>query len=117
MEVLTAKEFKEKVFDYEKNNTWKFDGEIPVIVDFYADWCGPCKALGPIMEQLSKEYSGKVNIYKVDTEASPDLASLFAIRSIPSILFIPKEGKPTMAAGLMPKESLKQAIKDVLNVN
>ena len=89
---------------------------MPTIIDFYADWCGPCKALSPILEEIAKEYEGKVEIYKVDTEESPELSAAFGIRSIPSILFIPKDGKPTMAAGLVPKQSLKKAIKDIFNV-
>lgn len=116
METLNEQTFKTKVFNYETQAEWKFEGTIPTIIDFYADWCGPCKALSPILEEISKEYQGKVNIYKVNTETSPELAGVFGIRSIPSILFIPTEGVPTMAAGLLPKVQLKQAIKDVLNV-
>lgn len=117
MKVLNETEFKSQIFDYEKNQEWKFEGQVPTIVDFYADWCGPCRALSPILEELSKEYAGKVNIVKVDTEASPALAGAFGIQSIPSILFIPMTGKPSMAMGLVPKESLKQAIKEVLGVS
>ena len=116
MEILNDATFKSKVFNYEANKAWKFEGDLPTIVDFYADWCGPCKALSPILEELSKEYAGKINVYKVDTEASPELAGMFGIRSIPSILFIPKTGQPTMAAGLVPKNELKKVIKDVLHV-
>ena len=87
---------------------------VPVIVDFYADWCGPCKMVAPVLEELSKEYAGKVNIYKVDTEKEQELASVFGIRSIPSILFIPKDGKPQMAMGAMPKEGFVEAINSVL---
>ncbi len=116
METLNNKTFKEKVFDYESNNEWKYAGTVPAIVDFYADWCGPCKALAPILQDLDNEYKGKIKIYKVDTEASPELAGLFGIRSIPSLLFIPPTGQPTMAAGLIPKEAFKKAIKDILNV-
>jgi thioredoxin len=86
-------------------------------VDFYADWCGPCKMVAPILEELAQEYSGKVHIYKVDTEQEQELASVFGIQSIPSLLFIPKEGQPQMAKGALPKDSFKQAIKDVLLVD
>lgn len=116
MEVLNETSFKNKVFNYETNNEWKYTGELPAIIDFYADWCGPCRALSPILEEISKEYKGKIEIYKVDTEASPRLAAAFGIRSIPSILFIPKTGSPTMAAGLLPKATLKEAISDILKV-
>lgn len=114
MEHLTLQTFKEKVFDFEKNKEWKFEGELPCLIDFYADWCGPCKMVAPILEELSKEYEGKVNIYKVDTEAEQELSSVFGIRSIPSMLFCPVEGQPRMAAGALPKSALIQAIDDVL---
>jgi thioredoxin 1 len=114
MEHLTKQTFQEKVFDYEKNKDWKFAGERPAIIDFYADWCGPCKMVAPVLEELSKEYAGKVDIYKVDTEVEQELASVFGIRSIPSILFVPVAGKPQMAMGAMPKESFVKAINDIL---
>jgi thioredoxin 1 len=114
MEHLTKQSFLDKVFNYETNKDWKFEGELPAIIDFYADWCGPCKMVAPVLEELSKEYAGQVNIYKVDTEKEQELASVFGIRSIPSILFIPKEGKPQMATGAMPKEGFVEAIKSVL---
>ncbi len=114
---LTAAEFKQKVFNYETQKEWKFTGDKPVIIDFYADWCGPCKMVAPVLEELSKEYDGKVQIYKVDTEAEQELASVFGIRSIPSILFIPMDGKPQMSMGALPKESFVKAINDILLVN
>ena len=114
---LTAADFKQKVFNYETQKEWKFTGDKPVIIDFYADWCGPCKMVAPVLEELSKEYDGKVQIYKVDTEAEQELAQVFGIRSIPSILFIPMEGKPQMTMGALPKESFVQAINDILLVN
>ncbi|MCM0605679.1 MAG: thioredoxin [Xanthomonadaceae bacterium] len=117
MKVLNETEFKSQIFDYTKKQDWKFEGSLPTIVDFYADWCGPCRALTPILEELSQEYAGKVSIVKIDTESSPELAGAFGIQSIPSILFIPLAGKPSMAMGLVPKESLKQAIKEVLGVS
>ena len=116
MEHLTKQTFQAKVFDYEKNKEWKFAGELPCIIDFYADWCGPCKMVAPVLEDLSKEYRGKLDIYKVDTEKEQELASVFGIRSIPSILFVPAAGKPQMATGAMPKEGFIEAIEKVLNV-
>lgn len=114
MEHLTKDTFLQKVFNYEVNNEWKFEGNLPCLIDFYADWCGPCKMVAPILEELSQEYDGKINIYKVDTEAEQELAAAFGIRSIPSLLFCPKDGKPQMAMGALPKQALKEAINDVL---
>ena len=113
-EVLSKQTFLEKVFNYEKNKDWKFEGELPCIIDFYADWCQPCKMVAPILEELSDEYAGKINIYKVNTEVEQELAGAFGIKSIPSMLFCPGEGQPQMAVGALPKESLVQAINDVL---
>ncbi|RPD99666.1 thioredoxin [Aureibaculum marinum] len=115
-EVLTKETFLEKVFNYEKNKEWKFEGDLPCIIDFYADWCGPCKAIAPVLEQLSEEYKGKINIYKVDTEKEQELSAAFAIRSIPSMLFCPTDEKPQMAQGALPKQQLEQIIEDVLKV-
>ena len=116
IEYLTVETFKQKVFNYEKNTEWKFEGDKPAIIDFYADWCGPCKMVAPILEELSKEYEGKLNIYKVDTESEQELASVFGIRSIPSLLFVPKDAQPQMAMGALPKDTFKKAFKDVLRV-
>ncbi len=116
IEHLNMDTFKAKVFDFEKSTDWKFEGTKPAIIDFYADWCGPCKMVAPVLEELSKEYEGKLDIYKVDTESEQELASMFGIRSIPSLLFIPLNDKPQMAMGALPKESFKQAFKDVLKV-
>lgn len=114
-EHLTLKTFKEKVWDFEANpNEWKFKGEEPALVDFYADWCGPCKIIAPIMEELAEEYQGKLKIYKIDTDEERELSSAFGIRSIPSILFIPLEGKPMMQAGAMSKEAYKKVIDEQL---
>ncbi len=115
-ELLTKEAFLEKVFNFEKNKEWEFAGEIPCIIDFYADWCGPCKSLAPVLEQLSEEYKGKINIYKVDTEAEQELSGAFAIRSIPSMLFCPVGEKPQMAQGALPKQDLERVIKEVLKV-
>jgi thioredoxin 1 len=114
LEHLTKQTFLDKVFNFEANQEWKFEGELPCIIDFYADWCGPCKMVAPVLEDLSLEYSGKINIYKIDTEAEQELASAFGIRSIPSILFVPKEGQPQMATGALPKDTMVQAINDIL---
>ncbi len=116
MQNLTKEVFKDKVFDFENNKEWKFEGDRPCIIDFYADWCAPCRALTPVLEELSQEYEGKVDIYKIDTEAEQELAGMFGIRSIPSILFVPQDGQPQMATGALPKETLKKAIADVLAV-
>ncbi|MBK6538906.1 MAG: thioredoxin [Ignavibacteria bacterium] len=117
MEHLTAQTFREKIFNFEKEKDWKYEGEKPCIIDFYADWCGPCKIVAPLLDELSEEYSGKIDFYKVDTEAEQELSSVFGIRSIPSFLFIPLTGKPQMAMGALPKESFKQAITDVLTIS
>ncbi len=116
MEHLTKQAFLDKIFDYENETEWKFKGELPAIVDFYADWCGPCKMVAPVLQQLSQEYDGRLNIYKIDTEKEQELAAVFGIRSIPSLLFIPKEGKPQMAMGALPKETFVQVIQDILKV-
>jgi thioredoxin 1 len=114
MEKLTKEVFLEKVFDFEKNKEWKFEGDLPCLIDFYADWCGPCKVVHPILEELSKEYEGKIRIYQIDTEAEQELSAAFGIRSIPSLLFCPTEGQPQMAQGALPKASLKKAIEEIL---
>lgn len=116
MEHLTKETFKEKVFNFEKYNEWKYEGDKPAIIDFYADWCQPCKIVEPILEELQEEYNGKLVIYKIDTEDQKELAAMFGIQSIPSTLFIPLEGQPQMAMGALPKDTFKKAISDVLNL-
>jgi thioredoxin 1 len=116
IEHLTVETFKEKVFNYETNKDWKFEGELPCLIDFYADWCGPCRMVAPVLEELAKEYDGKLNIYKIDTEKERELAALFRVQSIPSLLFVPAEGQPQMAMGALPKDTFKKAFKDVLKV-
>lgn len=113
-EHLTKQTFLEKVFNYEVNKEWKFEGDLPCVIDFWAPWCGPCKVVGPVIDELSTEYDGKVNFYKVNTDEEQELGAAFGIRSIPSLLFVPKEGQPKMAVGALPKESLKQAIEEEL---
>ena len=115
-EHLILETFKEKVFDFEANKEWKFKGEIPAIIDFYTDWCGPCKQIAPIMEELAQEFDGKIKIYKIDTDKEIQLAGMFGIRSIPSILFIPKEGQPQMTTGALPKENFIKMIEEFLKV-
>ena len=117
IEHLTVETFKNKVFNFEANKEWKFEGSLPALIDFYADWCGPCKMVAPILEELATEYNGKVQIYKIDTEQERELAGLFGIQSIPSLLFIPKDGQPQMAMGALPKDTFRKAIKDVLQVD
>jgi len=115
-EILTKASFLEKVFDFEKNKEWNFKGEVPALIDFYADWCGPCKMLAPVLEELSKEYEGKIKIYKIDTEAEQELSAAFGIRSIPSMLFCPIGEQPQMANGALPKKQIEKIIADVLKV-
>jgi len=111
---LTTQDFKDKIFDYEKEQEWNFKGERPAIIDFYADWCGPCKAVAPVLEELSKEYDGKLDIYKLDTDKEAELSALFAIQSIPTFLFIPVGGTPMMQKGALPKSAFKQVIDERL---
>jgi thioredoxin len=113
-EQLTIETFKEKVFNFEQHEDWVFEGDKPCLIDFYADWCGPCKMVAPVLEELSEEFADEINIYKVDTEAEQQLAALFGIRSIPSLLFVPKEGQPQMAQGALPKPQMKKAIQEIL---
>ena len=114
---LTAEGYKKDIFDYTTMQEWEFQGELPAIIDFYADWCGPCKQVAPVLEELSDMYEGKINIYKVDTEAEQELSSVFGIKSIPSLLFIPAEGQPMMQPGALPKESFVQVIEKELLKN
>jgi thioredoxin len=116
LEHLTKETFKQKVFNFEANKEWKYEGKIPAIIDFYADWCGPCRLVAPILEELKDEYGDKLEIYKIDTEAEKELSAMFGIQSIPSLLFVPVEGQPQMAMGALPKETFRQAIGDVLHV-
>ena len=118
--MLTKQDFLEKVMNYEKNQTeWVYEGDKPALIDFYADWCGPCKIAAPILEELAKEYEGKIHIYKVDTQKEGELASVFGIQSIPAFLFVPKDGKPTMSNGIAqtPEETkamFRQMIDEIL---
>ena len=116
IEHLTKESFKSKIFDYEQSKEWNYKGKNPCIIDFYANWCGPCKMIAPIMEELAEEYCCKLDIYKVNTEVEQELAAIFGIRSIPSILFIPVGAQPQMAMGALPKDTFKQLIKEVFNI-
>ncbi len=115
-EHLTKETFIEKVFDYENEKEWKYKGERPAIIDFYADWCQPCKMVAPIIEELSEEYKGLVDVYKIDTEDQQELAGVFGIRSIPSLLFIPVGEQPQMAAGAIPKDGFISAFEDIFGI-
>ena len=114
MEHLTKETFKEKVFNFEANKEWKYEGDLPCLIDFYADWCAPCKMVAPVLEELAAEYEGKIHIYKVNTEQQQELSAMFGIRSIPTFLFCPKGTEPQLASGALPKETFEKAINDVL---
>mgnify|MGYP003397834959 FL=1 len=113
---MTTQDFKDKVFNYEKEADWKYLGELPAIIDFYADWCGPCKMIAPLLEELSDEYEGKISIYKVDTDVEQELSAVFGIQSIPTMLFIGADGEPMMQPGALPKHVLRKIIEEKLLV-
>ena len=117
VEHLTVETFKEKIFDFETKKEWNYEGERPVLIDFYANWCNPCKMVAPILEELKDEYDGKIDIYKVDTEDQTQLSQIFKIQSIPSLLFIPLEGMPQMAKGALPKEGFVDLFKQIFNIS
>lgn len=113
---LTDETFKKLVFNYTANQEWKYEGTSPAIVDFYADWCAPCRQLSPLLEEIAREYTGKIVVYKVDTVKEDILAQNLGITGLPTLLFIPAKGKPQVAMGALPKESLIEAINEVLLV-
>lgn len=111
---MTTQDFKEKVFNYETEQDWKYLGQLPAIIDFYADWCGPCKMVAPILEELSNEYEGRIVIYKINTDVEQELSSVFGIQSIPTMLFIGADGEPVMQPGALPKHVFRQVIEEKL---
>ncbi len=116
MEILNIETFKEKIYDFSLSKDWNFKGLRPAIIDFYADWCGPCRSLAPILDEVSNDYKNRVDIYKINTEKFPVLAALFEVRSIPALLFIPVNGKPAMSSGFMPKDSFEKAILELFEI-
>ncbi|MDR3194577.1 MAG: thioredoxin [Tannerella sp.] len=115
--VMNKADFLSKIYNYEKNSSeWVYEGKRPCIIDFYADWCGPCKRVAPVMKELAAEYKGRIDIYKIDVDSERELASVFGINSIPLILFVPLEGKPQAAAGALPKATIVEQIKEFLLV-
>ena len=114
--VLTNEAFKQQIFNYDKNKEWKYEGKLPAIIDFYPSWCGPCRQLSPRVEEIAKQYAGKIIVYKVDTDAEGLLAQSMGISSLPTLLFIPVKGQPTATMGAVPKETLEKAIHEVLLV-
>ena len=116
LEHLTKETFKEKIFDFENNKEWNYQGDKPCLIDFYADWCGPCKMVAPLLEELQQEYGDRLTIYKIDTEAQQELSAMFGVQSIPSLLFVPLNGEPQMAQGALPKSTFEQAFSQVLKV-
>lgn len=113
---LTTADFKNKIFNYETEKDWQYLGQLPAIIDFYADWCGPCKMVAPVLEELSKEYEGRLNIYKVNTDVEQELSAIFGIQSIPSFLFIDAAGEPSLQPGAYPKHVFKKIIEENLLV-
>ncbi|MDR3251111.1 MAG: thioredoxin [Tannerella sp.] len=113
--VLNKEHFLQKVYNYEKNsNKWLYEGSVPCIIDFYADWCGPCKMVAPILKELAMEYKGKIIVYKINVDENRELATLFGVRSIPTFLFVPAKGDPQSAKGSLPRESFVSAIDNFL---
>ena len=111
---MTTQDFKDKIFNYETEKEWKYKGDLPAIIDFYADWCGPCKMVAPVLEQLSEEYAGQVAFYKVDTEKEEELSAVFDIQSIPTFLFVPVGRDPMIQPGALPRKTFQQIIDQAL---
>ncbi|SMO33602.1 thioredoxin [Saccharicrinis carchari] len=114
---LNQESFKKLVFNYESNKEWVYNGKVPAILDFYADWCGPCRQIAPILKELQKEYEGKVQVFKVDTDKEKELAAVFGIRSLPTLVFIPLNGQPQAVMGARPKAEFEKMVSEVLKVN
>lgn len=113
---ITAEDFKAKIFDYQNKTEWEYSGDTPVLIDFYATWCGPCKMVAPILEDLQEEFEGKLTIYKVNVDKEKELTGIFGVQAMPSFLFIPKSGKPTMAKGAMPEETFRKAFDELFGL-
>ena len=111
---MTTEDFKSKIFDFKNDTDWNFPGPLPVVIDFYANWCGPCKMLSPVLEELSEDYAERVNFYKVNIDAEQELTALFGIRSVPSLLFVPLNNEPFIEQGALPKYMLAELINDGL---
>jgi thioredoxin 1 len=116
VEPLTSAVFKEKIYNYEKNSDWKYEGKTPAIIDFYADWCPPCRQLSPLVEEIAKEYSGRITVYKVNTDKEKELSIKMGITNLPTLLFIPATGKPQYTLGALPKSTLIKAVNEILLV-
>jgi thioredoxin 1 len=115
-ENLTKETFVTKVFQYEKNEQWKYEGTRPAIVDFWAEWCGPCKMISPVLEEIARQYEGKLDVYKVNVDEETEVASVFGIQSIPSLLLIPLDEPPRLSVGALPKNGILKLVKDVLKI-
>ncbi len=113
---LTLSGFKKDIFDYEANKEWKYSGTLPAIIDFYADWCGPCKMVAPVLESLGKKYDGSMVVYKVNTEEEQELSAMFGVQSIPTLVFIPVDGQPRVSMGALPEKELEKLVAEVLGV-
>ena len=116
VEHLTKSDFLSKVFNFEKNDSWRYEGQLPAIVDFWAEWCGPCKMISPILDEIARQYEGKINVFKVNTDEQPDVASVFNVMSIPSLVFIPLNDMPRLSVGALPKASMMKLVHEVLQV-
>lgn len=114
---ITTDEFKEEIFDFSTEKEWKFKGDVPTIIDFHAEWCGPCKTLGPTLEEVEKDLDGQINVIKVNVEEQQELGAIFGIQSIPSLLFIPMEGAPQMAVGALPKDVVYNALNEICGID
>jgi thioredoxin len=116
LEHLDKESFKTRVFDWETEKEWKYRGDKPAILDFYADWCGPCKMIAPVLDELSRKYEGKLEVYKINTDEEPELSSLFQISSVPTLFFVPLGEEPQFALGALPKPELERVVREVLKV-
>lgn len=112
--ILNKRDFKAKIFDYNYSREWEYKGDMPAVIDFYADWCQPCKVVSPLLDQLSMEYDGQVKFYKINTEKDPEVSKVFGISSIPTLLFIAREGRPVVVRGAQPIGALRKNIERIL---